>query len=64
MRKSMPEADEESSQIFILIVDETYDGDQETWEEIANATVRTLNAISNVSLPKRTLGPALTFLRF
>lgn len=33
VRKLMLQPDEIISQIFILIVDETYDGDEETWEE-------------------------------
>lgn len=33
LRKVMPQPDEEISQIFILVVDETYGGNEETWEE-------------------------------
>lgn len=29
----MPQPDETNSQIFILVIDETYGGDEETWEE-------------------------------
>ena len=53
----MPQPDEESSQIFILIVDETYGGDEETWEEDSERFGRRLECEFECKFEEANIGP-------
>lgn len=53
----MPQPDEESSQIFILIVDETYGGDEETWEGDSERFRRGLECEFECKFEEANIGP-------
>ena len=53
----MPQPKEESSQIFILIVDETYGGDEETWEEDSERYRQDLERDFKCEFTEANIGP-------
>jgi hypothetical protein len=57
VRNSMPQPDEASSQIFILIVDETYGGEEETWEEDSERYRQDLERDFKCEFAEANIGP-------
>ena len=53
----MPQPEEVSSQIFILIVDETYGGDEETWEEDSERYRQDLEREFDCEFAEANIGP-------
>ncbi|WP_339853126.1 hypothetical protein [uncultured Nisaea sp.] len=53
----MPQPEEQKSQIFILIVDETYGGDEETWEEDSERFRRGLECEFDCEFVEANIGP-------
>ncbi|QXT38743.1 hypothetical protein [Gymnodinialimonas ceratoperidinii] len=53
----MPQPKEESSQIFILIIDETYGGDDDAWEEESHRFRRSLERDFDCEFAEANIGP-------
>lgn len=60
----MPQPDEKISQIFILIVDETYGGNEETWEEDSERYRQDLERNFKCKFAEANIGPGVDIPAF